>query len=164
MSQGDKTSPEGRLSLLKLKMVRLGAPVALRSSGDETMKSVTRLILLLAWASLAFAHKVAPDLKDANPGTLVTVVIQFDSVPDNATLKAIGLKGGANKKSFREFKGGVFTVPASALADIANLPHVTYISPDRALKAKLDLSTATVGANIARQYGWTGRGIGVAVI
>src|SRR5437588_532908 len=121
------------------------------------MKFLSHFAILLAVAGAAFAGKVSSDLNNAAPGTTVTAVIQFTAAPDSATLQAIGLKGGTLKKSFKKFQGGVFTVPASALAGIANMPQVKYMSSDRAIKAHLDLTTATVGADIARQYGWTGK-------
>src|SRR5262249_2116441 len=47
---------------------------------------------------------------------------------------------------------------------LAALPGVKYITPDRSLVAKLDYAQPTTNASIARQYGWTGTGIGLAVI
>src|SRR6185437_11195542 len=49
-------------------------------------------------------------------------------------------------------------------ADLANDSSVAHISIDHKLTAKLDYTTAATNATVAWQSGWTGAGIGVAVI
>jgi serine protease AprX len=103
-------------------------------------------------------------LLHASPTTPVKVMIQFSSTPNSGILQAINTQGGAQNKSFSQFKGGVFTLPANLVPVIAKLPGIKYVSVDRPIHRQLDITTATVGANIARTYGWTGKGIGVAVL
>src|SRR3954452_9987204 len=62
------------------------------------------------------------------------------------------------------FKGGVYTLSASALLDLENDPDVAYITPDRPISAKLDNSAAAVNASAAWSAGFTGAGIGVAIV
>lgn len=59
---------------------------------------------------------------------------------------------------------GVYTVPGDALQDLAQDPEVAYISPDRPVFPKLDLTAAAVNTSTLWNAGWSGSGIGVAVI
>src|SRR5437588_12161554 len=47
---------------------------------------------------------------------------------------------------------------------LANLPIIDYISPVRPMKSSLDITTSAVSANLAWNLGWTGAGVGVALI
>ena len=58
----------------------------------------------------------------------------------------------------------MFTVHGKEAQDVATLPDVTYISPDRPVQGKLDYVTAAVNASLAWQYGWSGKDIGIAII
>jgi serine protease AprX len=55
-------------------------------------------------------------------------------------------------------------LPASALAALANNPRVAYISPDRKVSGKLDLTAAAVHAPAAWQSSYDGSGVGIAII
>jgi serine protease AprX len=57
-----------------------------------------------------------------------------------------------------------FTIPKSLVKYVSMLPDVKFMSPDRPMKATLEYAAPAVGATIAADYGWTGNGIGVAVI
>jgi len=73
--------------------------------------------------------------------------------------------GAASLKQYQNIsKVQVFTVPALMVPIIAKLPGVKYVSPDRPVVRHLDLTTATVGSTLANHLGWTGAGVGVAVI
>src|SRR5205823_6421301 len=47
---------------------------------------------------------------------------------------------------------------------LAAQPETTYVSLDRPVSGTLEFAEPTVDADIALQYGWTGAGVGVAVI
>jgi serine protease AprX len=61
-------------------------------------------------------------------------------------------------------KSGAYSMPASALAALAADPDVAYIAPDRPVSGALDKAVAAVGGDIARNLGYDGTGIGVAII
>ncbi len=64
----------------------------------------------------------------------------------------------------RFINAGTYTLPASALHDLANDPDVAFISPDRPLSFKLDYTAAAINASYAWNAGYIGTGIGVAVV
>ena len=72
--------------------------------------------------------------------------------------------GGSLKRELGLIHSAVYTVPAAELAALESDPDVEYIAPDRPVHATLDYANPAVNANIARQYGWTGSGVTVAVI
>jgi serine protease AprX len=132
------------------------------------MKPIIRIALFFAATALAVPNdkndKVSQDLNNAGPNAMVTVIVQFDSQPDKNGDDDIDKKGAKLTKKFKNFKGGVYYMPASALGALANTPGVKYISPNRPLRSRLDVTSAAMGADIAKQYGWTGKGVGVAVL
>jgi len=136
------------------------------------MKNTLRIFTLFVSASLAFAGSgsksavsaLSPDLQNLAPNTKVTVLIQFSSKPSQAMLSALIGQGATTKRQFRYMPFVVATVPAKVLPVLAKLPFVKYISPDRQVQRHLDITTATVGANLAWQSGYTGAGVAVAVI
>jgi hypothetical protein len=111
-------------------------------------------------------------LAKADADSKVDVIIQFKQHPTAYHLSKVERLGGKMKRDLRGvIKGAAFTVPASAVADLANDPDVAYISPDRplqgmqsALSATLDYYDATIYAPWAWQLGLNGTGVGVAVI
>jgi len=73
-------------------------------------------------------------------------------------------RGASPRAELPGVRGAAYSVRADMLADLANDADVLYVSPDRKLTGKLDLTTAAVNAATAWQAGYTGTGIGVAVI
>ena len=47
---------------------------------------------------------------------------------------------------------------------LAQDPDVDYITPNRPVSNLLEFATPAVGGAMARSYGWTGAGIGIAII
>ncbi|HEY1240027.1 MAG TPA: S8 family peptidase [Bryobacteraceae bacterium] len=71
---------------------------------------------------------------------------------------------GQDKHTFNSINAFHLKVPAWAIPFISQMPSVKYVSPVRPVSKMLDVTDATVAANIAWNYGWTGTGVGVAVI
>ena len=125
------------------------------------------LISALAAVPVAAAPAVtniSRDLLDRSPNTIVDVIVQFKRPPQAADLTEITARGGSLKRSFRNIPAAVFQVPVQALAGIANLQQVFYISPDRELAGKLEFAAPAVGADTAFTSGWTGNGVGIAIV
>src|SRR4051812_18548229 len=122
------------------------------------------VLLAFLFATNLVAARLSDDLQRVPPGAMVDVIVQFTGAPSAADLEAIGRSGGSLKRRLPNIEGGLFTLPGAALQGISRNPHVLYVSPDRRLSGSLEFAEPTTGANIAFQYGWTGAGIGVAII
>ncbi|MBV9764256.1 MAG: S8 family serine peptidase, partial [Acidobacteriaceae bacterium] len=119
---------------------------------------------LACMAAPMHGPKVSKDLAGVDPQSTVRVIIQWNSTPDDSKDQKVLNRGGAVHARFRSIKGGAYTLPASLLSELANDPEVAYITLDRAITSKLDNSAAAVNASAAWTAGWTGTGIGVAVV
>jgi serine protease AprX len=90
-------------------------------------------------------------------------VLQFQD-PGDQQQEQIENQHGQDKHNFNVIGAFHLRVPSWAIPMIANLPGVAYITPVRPVQKSLDITDVTVAANIAWNYGWTGAGVGVAVI
>jgi len=124
---------------------------------------IVSLILLCA-AATADGQRLAGDMAGLKPGTKVDVIIQFVNPGMEQANGHVAGMGGQKKADLELIGGALYSVPVNALEALANNPNIRYISPDRAVRATLDYATPTVGGDLARQYGWDGAGIGIAVI
>ena len=117
-------------------------------------------------AGLTFAEhpKMARELETASPDATVDVIVQYKHSPNAWQHQKIRRMGGAHKGDLHLIAGDVVSMPASALAALADDPEVAFIAPDRPVQSMLDLTVAAVNGNVAAQLGWTGTGVGVAVI
>lgn len=125
------------------------------------------LTVLFASATL-FAQsakdKLSPELRDSSANANVDVIVQFNQVPTEALHQKVFNYGGQLKSKLDFIKSGAYKLPSSALSDLAGDPAVAHISVDHKISAKLDYTTAATNASAAWSSGWTGAGIGVAVI
>ncbi len=115
------------------------------------------------------------DLSKSGSGGLVEVIVQFKqnhSMGDIAALQKFwdptdrqqagdDSKGLHNLSAISAFH---LKVPSWAIPFISAMPNVQYVSPVRPVQRTLDITDATVAANIAWNYGWNGSGVGVAII
>lgn len=133
------------------------------------MRSVNKISLLgiavlTAGVALAEHPKMARGLETISPTENVDVIVQYKHTPGFAQHQKLGRVGGTHKGDLHLISGDVVSMPASSLATLADDPDVAFIAPDRPVKGMLDLTVAAVNGNVAAQLGWTGTGIGVAVI
>ncbi|MBV8904779.1 MAG: hypothetical protein JOZ22_14190, partial [Acidobacteriia bacterium] len=125
------------------------------------------IITLLGASALAFGQsgKLASDLQTMDLKSSVHVIVQFDQDPTDSYHQKVINRGGTWRGTLHSVKGGIYSMPASALGDLAKDPAVVHISQDHKIFAKNDYTTAATNANIAwQQFGVDGTGIGVAVI
>ena len=57
-----------------------------------------------------------------------------------------------------------FPSAAQALNAVASHSQVLYVSPDRIVDGKLEFAAPAVGADLAFNSGWTGSGVGIAIL
>ena len=127
------------------------------------------LAAVALWAGTALAAgpktKIAPELKTADSHGRIRVIVQFESAVNQGEDElAIVRQGGQLEAKFRLMRTSVYTLPVAAIDALSQRRNVKYISPDRSSRALLDYTAPTVGATWARQAGWTGAGLAVAVI
>ncbi len=136
----------------------------------KSKSSLLPIVLVLASLAAATNNKLAPELRKQRGNDSVDVIVQFKVQPTARHHQKVLNKGGQLRRSFSLLKGGAYTVPASTLAQLANDPEVSYISPDRQLQgvsdstATLDYHHETLNTSYAWGLGLDGTGIGVAVL
>ena len=128
------------------------------------IRKTTLLFLLTATFGFPASHKVSRDLTAVPPDQQVSVIVRYTHRPEAADHAKITQAGGKLKRTLDLVNSAVYTLPASALADLENDPDVEYVTPDRRVAATLDYANPASNASIARQYGWNGTGVTVAVI
>jgi len=114
--------------------------------------------------------KFASDLQQrVEANGMVTVIVQHRQMPSAAHLRSMQGRGAAIKSQFHTIHAVTMRVPASMLAELAQDPNVTYITPDRTQKMAAnpvteEYATAVEADVAASQYAFNGAGVGVAVI
>lgn len=132
-------------------------------NGAAWLRTLTVSAVVLI-ASLAFARspKVSKDLDGTN--AQVDVIVQYTQTPTARHHQKVLSRGGSFKQELGFVKAGAYSMPASALADLAADPEVAYISLDRSLSGYLNNSAPAVNAPYAWSKGLDGSNIAVAVI
>jgi serine protease AprX len=127
------------------------------------MKNFLRSLTLIAFASVVLAgSKTAPDLP-TNSNSPIDVIVQYKTAPTKNELKQLGPYGQI-KKQFVHLNAVSVSLTTAQIQTVSQDPNVAYISPNRPTHGALDITTAAVNANIAWGLGYTGTGVGVAVI
>lgn len=123
------------------------------------------VVLLLATAILGHADdsRLSPDTR-AYSAPHARVVIQYNSAPGLLDLQWILKLAGSILGQLPLVNGVVADLPLSNLSLLSSQPNVKYISLDRPLSPTLSNAAPAVNAPLAWQSGYTGNGIGVAVI
>ena len=135
------------------------------------MAIATCCLLLGATLAHAASPKLAKELQGRGSSEPVNVIIQFHQTPTAAHHQKVAQRGGTLARELKLVKAGAYSVPASALAALADDPEVAYIAPDRPVSGTavnngqtLDYHTAAINAAYGSGLGLDGTGIGVAVI
>jgi serine protease AprX len=144
------------------------------------MKNFLKVLTLIACAGFVAAQsKFSPDLpvwsaapgssspvggsQPITPTSQIDVIVQYQTPPSKNELKQLGPYGQI-KKQFVHVNAVSASLTTGQIQTIATDTNVKYITPNRPTKGSLDVTTATVNANLAWSLGYTGTGIGVAVI
>ena len=121
-------------------------------------------ITLTASAARAASATLSPELRSLETGPDVEVIVQYKASPTQANHARVAAIGGKLHSEMRNVRAAHYTVPRAQLKALGEDPDVTYISPNRAVKGMLNTTAATVHSDAANTQGYTGSGIGVAVI
>src|SRR5581483_11414210 len=131
----------------------------------DMLQRPVRLSMVALMAGMMFAQssKIAPDLAQ-DQGSDVEVIVQYRRTPTDEHHRFVRQHGGVLRTTMDFMRAAHYSVPANAIKSLAADPDVAYISPNRQVSGMLDVTAPSVNATIARQYGWTGKGIGIAII
>ena len=115
-----------------------------------------------------FASDLAPTLARAHRGApaseTVRVIVQYREVPTAAHYATMRNRGGRLHSKLHMIKGAAFTVPVSALPLLEADPEIVSVSVDHPMHVTDAMTDAAVGASSSWNSGYTGAGVGVAVI
>lgn len=130
------------------------------------MNSVLRITLLnlLAVSVFAAASKKSADLSLLPPDQPVDVIIQYKVKPGATQLNRLQGYGAAVKGELGLIRAVVARLTPRLLRNLEADTDIVYMTPDRRLAPTLYFSRAASTASIAQDYGWTGQGVGVAII
>jgi len=131
---------------------------------SRCIAAVVLTIAFTASAARAASATLSPELRSLETGPDVEVIVQYKATPTEANHARVAALGGKLHSAMRNVKAAHYTVPRAQLKALAEDPDVTYISPNRAVKGMLNITGATVHSDAANTQGYTGSGIGVAVI
>jgi hypothetical protein len=82
-------------------------------------KTFLSLALMVSGIALAQPRKIAPDLNVTAKDKAVDVIVPFDSVPSLDHHSKVTKRGGRLKLDLSTIKSGAYTMPATAIADLA---------------------------------------------
>ncbi|MBV9308736.1 MAG: S8 family peptidase [Acidobacteriaceae bacterium] len=135
------------------------------------MKKIVSFLLAAAIACSAGTpkNKISSDLASAGKTSAaqVQVVVQWNISIGTATTQKISALGGTVISEFPAVRSGVYNVPPSALDALSADGDVKYVSVDRKIHKKaasVGITSATINAQYAWAAGYSGSGIGVAVL
>ena len=121
------------------------------------------LTLVTSTAVWGASEKLSAELKSRGHQTNVDVIVLYRVTPTAEHHRAIERLGGQVHAKMDSVKSAHYTIPASSLDAIAEDPDVVFVA-NRPLAGMMDIPAATVNAAAALTAGYTGGGIGVAVI
>jgi len=137
----------------------------------KTKKLLTLAAMPLALALSGYSgekHKHSPQLEGLDPNSRADVIVQFNGVPTSRHHQKVRAHGGDLKADLHLVNGGHYSLPASEIEALAADPDVKYISLNHAVSGAATVAGSiagpTVYSNVANAEGFTGTGIGVAVI
>lgn len=120
--------------------------------------------MLVAQTQARLEKAISAELLSADAASTVDVIVQYRFKPNNKHHEKLQSRGGILRAEFGAINSRAYSVPASALTDLANDPEVLYVSPNRPVQGLLDYAEPTTNALTAFNFGFDGSGVGVAVI
>ncbi|MGA7301976.1 MAG: S8 family peptidase, partial [Candidatus Sulfotelmatobacter sp.] len=134
------------------------------------------LVVLLLGGTLAYANnsKIAPELQNYPSTQQVNIIVQYAPGTQVNCSGLLGLVdclvndivklGGTILAPLPLVNGLVAQLDGNGIVSLSNQANVIYISPDRILAPNLSNAAPAINAFAAWQSGYTGEGVGVALI
>ena len=107
--------------------------------------------------------KVGADV-DTKKNGMVDVIVQFGPVMSAKQHDKVKKKNGILKAELKAANGALYSIPATELEGLADDEEVTFITPDRAIKATLEYAQPTIGADLTYNSFSDGTDVGIAII
>ncbi len=92
------------------------------------------------------------------------VIVQYRQVPTAAHYATMQGRGGRLQSKLHMIKAAAFTIPVTALPLLEADPEVVSVTIDHPMNVMDDLTDGAIGVSAAWNSGFTGAGVGVAVI
>ena len=132
------------------------------------MKKAALILVALAIACSGAQQdrrsKISIDAGGTDALSTVKVIVQWSIPVGPATAAKINSLNGKVVTEFSSVRQGIYLIPGSALNTLDADPAVKYVSLDRQVKRKLSNTAATINAPQVWSSGFTGAGVGVAII
>ncbi|MEP6707266.1 MAG: hypothetical protein ABJC05_07090, partial [Pyrinomonadaceae bacterium] len=118
-------------------------------------------------------RKAAPEFDTAaGSSETVRVIVQTKGHPTAAQDQAIEGKRGKRRQTLDTLDTMIVDLPAGEVASLAARDDVVYVSPDRTVKAEMDVTREATGAALVQAggagsgetSGFTGKGVTIAVL
>jgi serine protease AprX len=145
--------------------------------GVALMRRLLMILAVLLAAPVVLVadnSKISPDLQNYTSTTQVQVIVQYVPGTQVTCSGLFGLidclandilsLGGSILSQLPLVNGVVALLDGNGIVSLSNNSNVAYISKDRTLRPFLSNAAAAVNAPVAWKSGYTGAGIGVALI
>ena len=135
--------------------------------GEQVGEFMKKFVLLVLIATVSVSYladptKLSPDLQKSTAPT-ARVVVQYNHPPGFLDLQLLSVLGSI-LNALPLVNGIVAELPLSNILSLSNQSNVKYISLDRTMTPTLSNAAPAVNAFAAWQSGYTGSGVGVALI
>jgi serine protease AprX len=115
-------------------------------------------------SSVSASEKIAKDLLLTDSDEPIQVIVRYRSVPQAEHEERAARRQATIVKHLDGIRSSVYRIAPAQIEELAADPDVEYVSPDRLIHPSMDIAAPTVLADVAQKYGYTGAGVGVAVI
>lgn len=141
------------LAVLLITSMAFGVTTPSARANGRTSNVASELSTLLAKAKQGSAK-----------GQTVRVIVQYKQAPTQAHYSAMQNRGGRLHARLHLIRGAAFTIPVSQLPALEADPEIASVSIDHSMNVMDDLTNSATGVAAAWNAGFTGAGIGVAVV
>jgi serine protease AprX len=97
-------------------------------------------------------------------GQTVRVIVQYKHIPTSVHYLTMKGRGARLHTTLHMIRGAAFTIPVSALPALEADPEIESVTIDHPIAVMDDLTNSATGVSSAWNAGFTGAGVGVAVI
>src|SRR5262249_55642492 len=126
-----------------------------------SMEKVMKTIRLTVLATGFLATMAG---QEGGHGTSVNVIVQFRAGNLTRQIATVQNAGATLYRALPLVHAAAFSIPARGMDGVRQLAGVKEVSVEASVRQTLDDVTPAVGAATAFASGWTGKGIGVAII